>query len=275
MSERSLVIPSEARNLHLVFRFLLVCAFATPTALGAQSLAQRVAAVDDGAVTFHFTARPGVCGDGQYFIQTRNSTHFEQFDTGRQNGPCLFGPVQVRLTVDDGAVTRVQYWVGSLRARDARDLGAVPAGAAANYLMTIAAGGTPMASGKAIFPAVLADSAVVWPALLAIVKDTDTRTRATRRDALFWLSRFAAGAVQGRRNQPFELDDDEDRSDEEDVKLHAVFVLSQLRNGEGVPALLEVARTNRDPRVRGRALFWLGQSGDPRAIELFESVLRS
>jgi hypothetical protein len=26
--------------------------------------------------------------------------------------------------------------------------------------------------------------------------------------------------------------------------------------------------------VRSQALFWLGQSGDPRAIDLFESVLR-
>jgi PBS lyase HEAT-like repeat len=26
--------------------------------------------------------------------------------------------------------------------------------------------------------------------------------------------------------------------------------------------------------VRSHALFWLGQSGDPRAIALFESVLR-
>lgn len=243
--------------------------------LDAQSLAQRVGAVRDGVVSFHFTARPGVCGDGQHFIKTGNSTHFEQFETGQVKAACLPGPVQVRLTLNDGEVTRVQYWVGPIREREARELGAVPAPEAAGYLMTVAARGTPNASGKAIFPAVLADSAIVWPALLSIVKDTDTRSRATRRDALFWLSRYASGAVQGHRNQPFDMEDDDRRSDDEDVKLHAVFVLSQLRNGEGVPALLELARTNKDPRVRSQALFWLGQSGDPRAIELFESVLRS
>jgi hypothetical protein len=34
-----------------------------------------------------------------------------------------------------------------------------------------------------------------------------------------------------------------------------------------------VARTHRDPRIRDRALFWLGQSGDPRAYALFEELL--
>jgi hypothetical protein len=33
--------------------------------------------------------------------------------------------------------------------------------------------------------------------------------------------------------------------------------------------------TNRNPRVRAHAMFWLGQSGDVRAIDLFERVLRS
>ena len=58
------------------------------------------------------------------------------------------------------------------------------------------------------------------------------------------------------------------------LKSHAVFVLSQLPRREGVPALLDVARHNPDQRTRGRALFWLGQSGDPRALDLIESILR-
>jgi HEAT repeat protein len=181
--------------------------------------------------------------------------------------------VQVQLTLEDGAVNRVQFWVGPLRSREARDLGVVPAPEAARYLMTIAARGSPGASAKAIFPAVLADSATVWPTLLTIARDTDTRSRATRQDALFWLSRFASGAVAGHPNQPF--DEDDEGSADEDLKTHAVFVLSQLPRGEGIPQLLEIARSNPSRRVRSQALFWLGQSGDPRAITLFESVLRS
>lgn len=252
-------------------RAAIALAFALP--LQAQSLADRVQTARDGAVTFHFAARPGVCGDGEHFIRTGRSSYHGSFSSGRPMEPCIFGPVQVRVTLEDGAVTRVQSWVGPLRSREARDIGVVSASEAARYLMTIASRGNAGASAKAIFPAVLADSATVWPALLTIARDTDTRSRATRRDAMFWLSRFASGAVAGRPNQPFDEDDEESPDDE--LKTHAVFVLSQLPRGEGIPQLLEVARSNRSRRVRSQALFWLGQSGDARAIALFESVLRS
>src|SRR5687768_4250532 len=204
--------------------FAIALAFAAP--LQAQSLAARIQAVGEGPVSFHFAARPGVCGDGEHFVRTGRSSYHGSFTSGRPMEPCIVGPVQVRLTVEDGAVNRVQFWVGPLRSREARDLGVVSAPDAARYLMTLAARGTPRASAKAIFPAVLADSAVVWPSLLAIAKDTDTRSRATRQDALFWLSRYASGAVAGRPNQPFD-EDDEKGSDDEELKTHAVFVLSQ------------------------------------------------
>jgi hypothetical protein len=42
---------------------------------------------------------------------------------------------------------------------------------------------------------------------------------------------------------------------------------------EGVPKLIEVAKTNRNREVRKQAMFWLGQSNDPRALEFFEQVL--
>ena len=251
----------------------LVATLLMAAPLQAQSLASRVAAVADGAVTFHYAARPGICGDGESFIRTGRSSYHGSFSTRRAMEPCDFGPVQVRLTLEDGAVRRVETWVGTLRSRSARDLGEVSAPEAARYLMTIAERGGSGASGKAIFPAVLADSATVWPALLAIARDRGTRSRSTRSDALFWLSRFASGALAGRPNSPFAEDEDE-RSDDDDLKKHAVFVLSQLPRDEGVPQLLEVARSNPNWRVRSQALFWLGQSGDPRALDLFESVLR-
>jgi hypothetical protein len=34
-----------------------------------------------------------------------------------------------------------------------------------------------------------------------------------------------------------------------------------------------VARKNRNKEVRKDAMFWLGQSGDPRALAFFEEVL--
>jgi hypothetical protein len=58
-----------------------------------------------------------------------------------------------------------------------------------------------------------------------------------------------------------------------DVKKKAVFGLSQLPNDEGVPLLIDVAQTHRHPKVRKQAMFWLGQSGDPRALAFFEKIL--
>ena len=40
-----------------------------------------------------------------------------------------------------------------------------------------------------------------------------------------------------------------------------------------MPRLIDVARTNRNPEVRKQAIFWLGQSHDPRALKFFEDVL--
>jgi HEAT repeat protein len=41
-----------------------------------------------------------------------------------------------------------------------------------------------------------------------------------------------------------------------------------------VPQLIHVADTNQNPAVRKDAFFWLGQSGDPRALAYLESVLQ-
>jgi HEAT repeat protein len=57
------------------------------------------------------------------------------------------------------------------------------------------------------------------------------------------------------------------------VKKRAVFALSQLPKDEGVPLLIQVAKTNTNPVVRKQAMFWLGQSHDPRALQFFEQVL--
>ena len=256
----------------LISGFVAIVAVVMP--IQAQSLASRVAAVEDGAVTFHYAARPGICGDGETFVRTGRSSYHGSFSTRRAMEPCIFGPAQVRLTLEDGEVRRVETWVGPLSSRGARDLGEVSATEAARYLMTIAERATARASAKAIFPAVLADSATIWPALFPIARDTDTRSKSTRQDAMFWLSQFASGAVAGRPNDPFADDEDEESADD-DLKKHAVFVLSQLPREEGIPQLLEVARSNRSWQVRSQAMFWLGQSGDPRAIDLFESVLRN
>ena len=58
------------------------------------------------------------------------------------------------------------------------------------------------------------------------------------------------------------------------MKKQAVFALSQLPRDEGIPLLIKLARSHTNPIVRKQAMFWLGQSNDPRALSFFEEVLR-
>jgi HEAT repeat protein len=45
----------------------------------------------------------------------------------------------------------------------------------------------------------------------------------------------------------------------------ALFALSELPDGVGIPSLITFARAQRDSELRGKAVFWLGQSDDKRA----------
>jgi hypothetical protein len=103
-------------------------------------------------------------------------------------------------------------------------------------------------------------------ALVDLAKhDSSTKVRG---QALFWLGQKAGQrAVQ---TLDAAVTDDPDR----EVRKKAVFALSQLPKDEGVPKLIALARTHRDPEVRRQAMFWLGQSGDARAVQFFEDVLK-
>jgi len=55
------------------------------------------------------------------------------------------------------------------------------------------------------------------------------------------------------------------------VREQAIFALSQLH--DGTDWLLRVLRARKDPESVKRALFWLGQSNDPRALEEITKIL--
>jgi HEAT repeat protein len=124
------------------------------------------------------------------------------------------------------------------------------------------------AAKEAVFPATLADSASVWPRLIIEIAKGPDRPRAVRKRAIFWAAEAAAdSAVQGLR----EVVDDE--AGEREVRESAIFALSQLKDDQGVPALIDLVRTSPDSGVRHRAIFWLGQSDGPRAVALFEAIV--
>jgi HEAT repeat protein len=88
-----------------------------------------------------------------------------------------------------------------------------------------------------------------------------------RGQALFWLAQKAGKRAAATITEAIENDP------QTDVKKRAVFALSQLPSDEGVPLLIQVARTNGNAAVRKQAMFWLGQSQDPRALAFFEQIL--
>ncbi len=103
---------------------------------------------------------------------------------------------------------------------------------------------------------------------IVVASAHDDSSPQVRSQALFWLSQKAGQRAVGAIAKAIEDDLDTE------VKTKAVFALTQLPKDQGVPLLIQQARGSHNREVRKQALFWLGQSGDPRALALFEEILR-
>ena len=245
--------------------------------LPAQSLARRVAQVKDGSVRMSFASRSDVCGNGAGNIGTRNGRTVNSngsggYSTTRHNeweDDCEAGPVRVAIDIADGKPIALRAYVGGRwrTGTDVTDLGTVPVKDAVDFLLDNLARSDGKVAGEAIFPATIADSVIVWPRLLTLAKD-DSRPRNVRTQAVFWVSQAA-----GEKATAGLVEVAGDAAADQDVRLQAVFAISQRPKDEAIPALLEIAKNSKDPRIRKQSIFWLGQSGDPRAIAYFESVL--
>lgn len=244
----------------------------------AQTLAARIAAAPDGDVRLAYSSRPDVWGNGRNVIQwnCRSGNCRQQVDGNLSDvsdddwrSTCDTGPVRLALRVRGGRVTALRAVVGGAwRPRTGvTDLGRVPALEAARYLLGLARRSGGDVGSKAVFATTLADSVTVWPDLLRLARDPDV-PGGTRRSAVFWVSQAAEEAAT-RGLDSLAGDGSVDR----EVREQAVFALSQRPKDEGVPALIRIATTHTDPEIRRRAIFWLGQSNDPRALELFETLL--
>jgi HEAT repeat protein len=236
-----------------------------PTAAAAQTLAQRAETLRDGTLRLSFAARPGVCGNGGHSITIAGHDEDDEWESD-----CTPGPVRVSLQVRGGRVADANTYVGGRwRPPDEKttDLGQVPARQAAADLLALVEQHRADVE-ELVTAATLADSAVVWPVLLRIARRTELPLE-TRRQAVFWLGQ-AAGEAATRGLDSLVTDG----GGELEVRKQAVFALSQRPSDEGVPVLIRIARSNPHPEIRKTALFWLGQTEDPRAIALFEEILR-
>ncbi len=267
---------------HSVAGPLLLAGLTMPVA--AQSLARRVHVATPGLVRFSFAAQPDVCGDGDNIVRIREAEdHRIEYIRGRGRlrgvsrienhawiGQCDFGPVVVTLDRRADRFEDVRLRVGGddIDADRAMDLGRVGAQEAVDYLLgEVVRRSDDLAAREALLAATLADSAETWTALLEIGRD-ERISSSIRRNAVFWVGQAAAAkATEGLAS--IARDDAEDL----DLRKHAVFALSQRPRAEGVPALIDVARSSHEPELIKSALFWLGQSSDPRALDLFREIL--
>jgi hypothetical protein len=225
-----------------------------------QSLSQRIAGVQ-GEAELHFASRPGVCGNGEGSITFRSPDDVSVgvHTRGSWDYDCEPGPVRVRLTVSNGTVTRIRTYVGRIHdtGSEVTDLGVVGAREATDYFLGLARSASEEVARKAISPAALADSVSVWPQLIELARDRDRPTD-VRKPALFWAGQIGETEVL----EPVRAIANDD-SEDESMRKHATFVLSQLPDGAGSPALMDIARNGETTAVRKQALFWAGQGGAP------------
>jgi len=238
-----------------------VLALSIPLVVRAQTVASRIASVRDGTVRMNFDSRPGVCGDGEGNVSIIDAR--SGFSDTRH--PCVPGPVRVAIGRSGGQTVSVRSRVGGVDSPAADlDLGNVPAADAARYLLELAHTLGGRSSNQALSAAAFADAPNVWPEFERLVRDSDAMLD-SRKDALFWLGQSDAPTAT-----LVHLYDD---LEPEPLRDHATFVLSQRRDDAAVDKLIDIAQHDRDLDVRKRAMFWLGQSRDPKAVKFFRDVL--
>jgi hypothetical protein len=119
---------------------------------------------------------------------------------------------------------------------------------------------------QAVFAVSQMDSGYGMETLIGIARERGLR-REVRSRAAFWLGQAASAKALRALKAITEEDDDAD------VQRQALFALAQSDTG-GVEAVIAVARGHGSPRLRRDAIFWLGQSEDPRALDALVAILR-
>jgi hypothetical protein len=228
-----------------------------------------MARIDDGSVRFTFPTREEVevCDQGIRMGESRMMWHSRR-GWDEATG-CRPGPVRVEISKRNGGVRSVEV-VGpwSSLVAEAVELGPFPASEVADYLLSVVESQEHgEAARDAVLPLVLADVEDVWRPLLDLARDPAIATEA-RKSALFWVGQEAASGVSTEL-AGVAVEEDEDQ----EVRDAAVFALSRRPPDEGLPFLMELARTAPQARTRKSAFFWLAESGDERVIPFFEEIL--
>ena len=246
------------------------------TLLGQSGLRARVEGSGDARVQFRYAARADVCGYGpsisvgrSTYISTGNPNVFDNSDR-----VCRRGPVVTRVTRAGGQVVSVDVEIAPELVPDGvTDLGVVAAGAAAEYLLDLAARADGRPGREAILPAVLADSATVWPGLLALSKNREL-SRSVRQGAIGWLGRELdrIGGDDARKASAALVTIASDADETLPIRQAAVSVLARSERAD-LAALTRMANGN-DPWLRQAAVQALANSGDPRARDFLRTAFQ-
>ena len=86
-----------------------------------------------------------------------------------------------------------------------------------------------------------------------------------RKKALFWAGQ--TGADIGDLTALY------DRTNDRDIKEQLIFVYSQRRESAALDKMIDIARHEQDKELRKKAVFWLGQSHDPRAAQVLLEII--
>ncbi len=87
-----------------------------------------------------------------------------------------------------------------------------------------------------------------------------------RKKALFWAGQSGVATS--------ELAGLYDRLGDAEIKDHMIFVLSQRQKDAAANnKLFDIAKNEKDPELRKKAIFWLGQSRDPRAQQFLIDLI--
>ena len=88
-----------------------------------------------------------------------------------------------------------------------------------------------------------------------------------RKQALFWAGQNGGASTESFASLYDKMTDSE-------IKEQLIFVLSQRgRDGKALEKLMDIAKTDKDKELRSKAVFWLGQSRDPRAAKFLEDLI--
>jgi len=249
-------------------RTLVVALVAAATSLSGSSrnlaaqlsaIARRVDAVHEGSISMKFASRPGVCGDGAGSTWTRGGS-----SNSWRN--CITGPVHVVIGRADNTTVSVRVTIGDARrggASDA-DLGTVSSADGARYLLEIAHTLRARNATEAVSGAALADSVDLAPELTSLVRDGNVGIDA-RHQALFWLGQTSLPTAELSRFY------DELRPNT--LREHFVFVLSQRRDDAAIQKLIDIASHDASTDLRKNAMYWLGQTNDPRAVKFLRDLV--